>query len=223
MGKLLLDLFCCCGGVSKGFNNIGFECIGVDITDDHKYPFDFIHSDVFKLPMSFFEKFDVIHASPPCQAYILANKKKETKHPKLIEQTRNLLEKTGKPYIIENVIGSPLRKDIILCGEMFDLKVIRHRLFEINGFTVLQPKHEKHKNSVMNGTAIAIWSGGIKPGFYGDKEKQKQYIQKRKQLGLKTGVEDWQKAMDIDWVNDKKHLSQMIPPKYTEYIGKFLV
>jgi len=30
---------------------------------------------------------------------------------------------------------------------------------------------------------------------------------------------DWQKAMGINWVNDKNHLTQMIPPAYSKYIG----
>ena len=73
----LLDLFCCCGGISKGYHNAGFkECVGVDINDDHEYPYEFIHSDVFKLDLQFLKQFDLIHASPPCQHYLCAHKKR---------------------------------------------------------------------------------------------------------------------------------------------------
>lgn len=223
--KKLLDLFCCCGGISEGFARNGFECTGVDITDTHNYKQgNFIHSDVFKLPMSFFDKFDLIHASPPCQGYVLTNKNNESEKYssiRFIDRIRDILLKTRKPFIIENVVGSPLRKDIMLCGEMFGLRVIRHRIFEINGFTVLQPPHIKHRLSIKDGTATAIYSGGINPGFWGNKEKQVEYRQKRKALKKPT-VEDWKTSIDIDWVNDKKHLTQMIPPAYSEYISRFL-
>jgi site-specific DNA-cytosine methylase len=217
----LLDLFCCCGGISKGYHDSGFECTGIDINDNHKYPYNFIHSDVFKLPISFFEQFDLIHASPPCQGYLLNRRNDESdKYSSIrhIDKVRDILLKTGKPFVIENVVGSPLRKDLMLCGEMFGLKLIRHRIFEIHGFTVMQPPHLKHKLSVKDGTAVAVWSGGIKPGFWGNKQKEKEYKEYRKTL-KKHDIIDWQNAIGIDWVNDKNHLSQMIPPLYSKYIG----
>ena len=48
-------------------------------------------------------------------------------------------------FCIENVAGAPIRHDLMLCGEMFGLKVIRHRYFEIHGFSVAQPEHIKHR------------------------------------------------------------------------------
>lgn len=202
----LLDLFCCCGGISKGYDNNGFECTGIDITDNHRYPYNFIHKDVFALDDSFFQKFDLIHASPPCQHYTWATKK-DTRHryPDLVGRTRNLLKKTGKPFVIENVVGAPVRKDLVLCGEMFGLRVLRHRLFEINGFTVLQPPHIKHKPPVA--------------------KKKSYYMQIAGHGGesFSYNIEDWKKAIGIDWVNDKKHLTQMIPPKYSEYISRGLM
>lgn len=199
----LLDLFCCCGGISKGYHDAGFEEItGVDIKDDHKYPYNFIHSDVFKLPLSFFKQFDLIHASPPCQHYTFATRKtNRDKHPDLIEKTRLLLQKIGKPYTIENVPNAPLRKDLLLCGEMFEgLRIIRHRIFEIEGFKVIQQTHRKHKERI---------------------GKKSYYMQIAGHGGdsYSFRVEDWKKAIGIAWVNDKKHLTQMIPPSYSKYIG----
>jgi hypothetical protein len=47
--------------------------------------------------------------------------------------TRNAFELIGKPWVIENVPGAPLRDPVMLCGVMFDgLRVYRHRLFESN-------------------------------------------------------------------------------------------
>lgn len=216
-----LDLFCCCGGASKGLTDAGFEVTGVDITDGHEYPYEFVQSDVFKLGNEFLQQFDLIWASPPCQAYVLSNRNKDTGHPALIPQTRALLKRVGRPFIIENVKGAPIREDAMLCGEMFGLKVLRHRYFEVEGFTVLQPKHDVHRLSVKDGTATALWSGGIKPGMWGNRKKMQEYIRLRKYKLPPFDIKRWQEAVGIDWVTKKDHLSQAIPPKYSEYLGRY--
>ena len=206
----LLDLFCCCGGISKGFHNAGFECTGVDINNNHNYLYEFIHKDVFDLDIEWLKQFDIIHASPPCQYYSWAvHKDHRDNFPDLINLTRELLNKTGKPYVIENVIGAPLRKDLVLCGEMFGLRVVRHRLFEIKGFTILQPEHKKHKPNFIN-------QNGKKRSYYAE-------VAGHGGESYSFKLEDWQNAIGIDWVSDKTHLTQMIPPKYAEYIGMQLL
>ncbi len=51
----------------------------------------------------------MIHASPPCQAYSVANNiHGRTDHPDLIAATREALIQTERPYIIENVPRAPL-------------------------------------------------------------------------------------------------------------------
>lgn len=199
-----LDLFCCCGGISQGVKNIcpEAEITGVDLKDNHQYPFNFINKDVFELDMDFLKSFDLIHASPPCQFYIPVNKWRNNDYPDLIDKTRQLLLQTGKPFTLENVQGSPLRKDLVLCGEMFGLRVIRHRIFEIHNFSnkAIQPKHVKHRpplDKTHSYYACVAGHGGN---------------------GYSFKLEDWQKAMGIDWVSKKEHLTQMIPPVYYEHI-----
>ena len=201
----ILDLFCCCGGAAKGFHDSGHEVTGVDITDDHDYPYEFIHADVFSLPDKLLDSFDLIWASPPCQHYSYGTQKfdRYLKYPDTVEPTRNLLKKSGKPYIIENVIGAPLRKDLRLCGEMFGLRVLRHRIFEISGFTVMQPPHQKHR-ALVNGKS---WYMGV----YGHGG-----------VSVSTRFDDWKKAMQLYHIKKKTHLAQAIPPKYTAYIARYL-
>lgn len=204
----ILDLFCCCGGASTGLSNGGKNTVvGVDIKNDHNYPFEFIHYDVLKLPLSFLEEFDLIWASPPCQQFSIGSQKwlnlGYNMPPNLIPQTRELLDKTNKPYIIENVPNAPLRKDLLLCGEMFGLRVIRHRIFELgNGLKCNQPAHVKHKPRIDPKHSYYSQIAGHGGDSYSYK------------------ISDWKKDMGVDWVNDKEHLVEMIPPLYSQFIIK---
>ena len=98
------------------------------------------------------------------------------------------------------MVGSPLRNDLRLCGEMFGLRVVRHRIFEIEGFSILQPPHIKHRKPINKNHSWYVNLTGHGGQSYSFK------------------MEDWKNAMEIDWVSKKEHLTQMIPPKYSEYI-----
>ena len=68
-------------------------------------------------------------------------------HPDLIDPTREALQATGRPYIIENVGGAlpKLRDPVMLCGAMFGLRTYRHRHFEAGGgFSFQAPEHPEH-------------------------------------------------------------------------------
>ena len=115
---------------------------------------------------------------------------------------RNILLEIGKPFVIENVFGAPIKKDLMLYGTMFGLKVIKHRIFEIHGFHVLQLIHNQHKGKVTNGDYITT------AGHGGDNIKNH------------SGLKDWQNALGINWITDKHMLAEAIPPAYSKYIGK---
>lgn len=141
----LLDLFCCAGGAGVGYSRAGFEVIGVDITPQPRYPLPFIQTDALKLDPKFIALFDAIHASPPCQSYSDLAKRNGNadEWPRLIEPVREMIIRSGLPYVMENVDGAPLRDPMILCGTMFKgMRVLRHRLFKTN-FPLLVPPHPK--------------------------------------------------------------------------------
>jgi len=199
----VLDLFCCGGGAGMGYHQAGFEVTGVDIAPQPKYPFVFVLGDALGYVKSHGHEFDLIHASPPCQAFTPATKqwRKEGKvYEDFISATRGALKATGKPCVIENVVGSPLIGPITLCGAMFGLKTYRHRLFETS-FEVVEPPHPKH---------IAPQTKMGRP------PKEGEFIQV---VGHFSGVSFAQEAMGISWLGQKE-LAQAIPPAYTKYIGE---
>jgi DNA (cytosine-5)-methyltransferase 1 len=110
---------------------------------------------------------------------------------------------------MENVQGSDLRRDLTLCGEMFELSVIRHRYFEIEGFPVIQPAHRAHRGRVA-GMRHGQWFTGPYFAVYGDG-------------GGKGTVAQWQSAMGIDWTDVRKEIAEAVPPLYAEYVGAQLM
>jgi hypothetical protein len=215
IAPLLLDLFCCAGGAAKGYADAGFSVIGIDIAPQPDYPFPFYQADAIRLlegfdRWQFWPHVAAIHASPPCQASCNLTKGTNSgrEYEQLIPATRALLEATGLPYVIENVQGSDLRRDLTLCGEMFGLGVIRHRYFECS-FPVEQPPHPPHRGRVR----------GWRHGTYHDGP----YLAVYGEGGGKGSVAEWQQAMGIDWTGDRKSIAEAIPPAYTRCVGRQLM
>src|SRR3990167_5832997 len=130
MAMRLLDLFCGAGGAAMGYHRAGFDVVGVDINPQPRYPFEFHQADALTFPL---DGFDAIHASPPCQAYTAMRrlgKNAGSNAPELVDPIRSRLVGSGVPWVMENVVGSPLLNPLMLCGSSFGLGVQRHRLFE---------------------------------------------------------------------------------------------
>jgi DNA (cytosine-5)-methyltransferase 1 len=200
----LLDLFCGAGGAAMGYHNAGFEVVGVDVKPQKHFPFEFHQADAMTYPL---DGFDVIHASPPCQRFTsLKSVFDSSKYEDLVDPIRQRLIASGKYYIIENVIGAPLRRDLVLCAAPFGLRSYRHRIFEAN-FPLVQPEHPKHVVPVnrRKKNRRGHWDAGGFVTVVGD-------------IGRYVGPE----AMGIDWMTGNE-LSQAIPPCYTEYVGKALL
>ncbi len=211
----LLDLFCGAGGASMGYHQAGFEVVGVDIRPQPRYPFAFVQADALEYVAAHGHEFDVIHASPPCQAYTRLRRLVEGKtgrkraYPDLVAPTREALRATGKIYVIENVEGAPLKHPIMLCGEMFGLRVFRHRFFEVSVF-LLAPPHPKHPR----GSTTVSHRGGNSSFAHGATHITV--------AGNAYHAEDGRVAMGIHWMT-RRELSQAIPPAYTRWIGEQLL
>lgn len=196
-----VDLFCGAGGAAVGLNRAGFRVVGVDILPQPRYPFQFCLGDAVEFSL---DGFDFIWASPPCQKFCALRTREDLSHyPDLIEPIRTKLIASGKPYVIENVPGAPIRSDVMLCGGMFGLRSYRHRHFECN-FHVPQPVHPKHVIRVnRRGENRRLhWANGGFLTITGD-------------VGVYCGPE----AMGIDWMSGKE-MSEAIPPAYSEFIAR---
>src|SRR5205085_2506571 len=162
-----------------------------DIEPQPNNPHPFILGDALKLDPKFIATFDAVHASPPCQAYSDLAKRNRNGHewPKLIEPVREMLIKTGLPYVIENVEGAPLINPVVLCGTMFPkLRVLRHRLFEAN-FEITAPPHPKHPK---------VHTFDKRKSHFGKTDEMKDFVQVTG--GGNCTLAAARAAMGIDWM-----------------------
>jgi C-5 cytosine-specific DNA methylase len=209
----LLDLFCGAGGAGVGYSNAGFEVVGVDIDPQPRYPFTFIQADALTLGARFIGSFDAVHASPPCQAYSDLAKRNGNarKWPRLIGPVREILIRSGLPYVIENVDGAPLINPVVLCGTMFPgLRVLRHRLFEAN-LVILAPPHKKHPK---------VHTFDRRKSHYGKTDEWKDFVQVTG--GGNCTLAAAREAMGIDWMT-KDEINESIPPAYAQCVGRQLL
>jgi DNA (cytosine-5)-methyltransferase 1 len=204
----LLDLCCGVGGAARGYSLAGFTVLGVDLAHDLDYPYGYVVDDAMRFLRRSGRFFDAIHASPPCQQHSSLTKGTNAgrEYVDLIAPMRRALNRSGKPYVIENVVGAPLRRDLMLCGEMFGLNVIRHRVFELGGWQLdAQIEHVPHRGRVAAMRHSETHEGPYF-GIYGDG-------------GGKGTTEQWQDALRINWTTNRAQLAQAIPPAYTQWIG----
>lgn len=211
---LLLDLFCCQGGAAAGYVRAGFDVWGVDVNRQPRYlrsgATSFIQADALDYLRDHGGEYDAIHASPPCQAYTtLRALQPDKEYPDLLAATRTALEASGKPWVIENVPGSPLHHGVMLCGGMFGLRVYRHRWFE-TPFLIMQPEHPRHR--VLAGAKGTKGGRGRKAHYLAG-----GHVTVAGNVGTYCGG-----AMGIDWMTGDG-LSQAIPPAYTRWIGQRLL
>ncbi|NUK60247.1 DNA cytosine methyltransferase [Streptomyces lunaelactis] len=215
---LVLDVYSCSGGAGMGYHRAGFHVHGIDIAHRPNYPFPYHQGDALErlahlICTGEIERYTLVHASPPCQdkcALTVGTNRSRGwggTHQDLVAPTRELLDATGLPYVIEQPNGrAKIRKDLTLCGEMFGLGVIRHRNFELGGWSTPRPAHVEHRGRVR----------GYRHGTYYDGP----YVAGYGNGGGKPSVPELQEAMGITWTDVREELTEAIPPAYSEWIGR---
>jgi DNA (cytosine-5)-methyltransferase 1 len=213
MRPRLIDLFCGAGGAGMGYHWAGCDVTGVDIVRQPRYPFEIIEMDALTfLEIGGWMDYDIIHASPPCQAYSDLRYRTNAEYPDLIGELRALIKGTELPYIIENVDSAPLVSPTLLCGTMFDqLRVIRHRLFETN-WPLEAPEHFEHP---------PVFTYDKRKSQYGLMDQDHSFIQVTG--GGNSTIQNKRAAMGITWEMTQAEVNEAIPPAYTHLIGEQLL
>jgi DNA (cytosine-5)-methyltransferase 1 len=201
----ILDLFCGAGGASAGYDLAGFDVTGVDLVRQPRYPYTFIRADALTVPLG---GYDAYHASPPCHDHIRGrNRAADDGTGWMLPAIRDRLETTGRPWVIENVPGAPMRADYQLCGCMFGLDVRRERWFETSwrGFELRPPCDHSRP-------AVTVYGHGGK----------RAHIRTRPDgtggRGAYVDLTETRQAIGIGWMTTGE-LSQAIPPDYTRHIA----
>lgn len=236
---VILDLYCCEGGAARGYMDAGFTVYGRDMLPKFakRYPGDgFFPGDAIQTLddlivgkaiafdtddgriMLTLDDFDAIHASPPCQLYSITNAARREEYPDLVGRTRERLQETSKPWVIENVVGAPLEDATTLCWTMFNdpgsvrdedddpLQMFRHRLFESN-FPLAPPCGCRH----VTGMQVA--------GSYGGARRDKWEAKHVRRGGYVPAREVQQRLLGIDWMT-LHGMHQSIPPCYARHVGE---
>jgi DNA (cytosine-5)-methyltransferase 1 len=202
----LLDAYCGAGGATRGYQRAGFHVIGVDTAPQPHYCGDeFYQADAITFIRAYGHGFGAIHTSPPCQAYTLCQRIRNQAHADLVADTRDALIAAGRPWVIENVEGSPLRDPVTLCGQTFPgLRVYRHRLFETSFTLPPRPSCKPHRYP------LCKMGRPPRPGEF-------MHV-----VGNFSGAAQAREAMGIAWMT-RDELRESIPPAYTEYVGRYLM
>lgn len=208
----LLDLFSGAGGAAKGYADAGFTVVGVDNRPQPRYPFEFVQADALEFLGAHGTEFDAIHTSPPCQRYSVSTaafRAAGKEYPDLVGPTRQALTATGRPWVIENVPGAPVRPDLVLCGCMFPGELPglkRERWFEVSWGPLLELRPPCHHPEPI---VTVIGHGPNQNSPY-------RHVHGSVWTQLKH------RAMGIDWMN-REELGEAIPPRYARFVGERLL
>lgn len=147
-------------------------------------------------------------------------------HEQFIPRARELSEKIGIPYVLEQPTSSRkglIRRNLTLCMDMFKGElpppwVQKHRSFEFGCWAGMswprQPRHPRGAVSGHDGYVRGHRHGVVRSGA------EAPYVAAYGDGGGKAEAWEIAHAMGIDWMTDRFDLCEAIPPAYAEHIGR---
>jgi DNA (cytosine-5)-methyltransferase 1 len=215
MTRRLLDLFSGAGGAAMGYARAGFQVTGVDIEPHPDYPFPLVVRDALDYLDNPFvlNRFDVVHASPPCPHYSVATNCRDNRddHRDLVDVVRQGLRAWGGVYVIENVPRAPLDHPVLLCGWGMGLRHIRrHRCFESNA-PLMSPGC-----LCPQGDTVSVF------GHSGEDRRRTTYAELGK-ARFHLPIEEVRQLLGVEWMTRRDDVSDAVPPAYTECLGEQLL
>jgi hypothetical protein len=206
-----------------GYHRAGWDVVGVDLNPQPDYPFRFIQGDALEVGASLLRlgDFAAVHASPPCQPYSTGVSSRSSKwnhtrgkdEPALIGDVRGFLTQTGRPWVVENVMGARQHMPtdrFTLCGAMFDRPIPRHRVFASSVCLALDvPEHPDCRGLSKRSSEELGWE-----------YRDMSVTGKGRRAGTSAR---WSHLLGIDWPMSQHQLAEAIPPAYTEWIGRQLL
>lgn len=237
-----LDSFSGEGGATRGLMAAGFCVTAID-NDPNRLkrnpaPYKVLVEDAVVYIRDHGDEFAFRWASPPCQDYSRAtagmrSQGRSTGHKRLIAVTREMLELSDAPWIIENVEDAhrEMRNPLLLCGRMFGLSALdadgfplvleRHRVFD-SSIDLVAPEHPLHSDG---------WAAG---GYGGSRRAKRlpgeslaqvaprdryeaRYVRKGGYVPRSATVQEELLGGVTGMTQVGRFLS--IPPVYAEYLG----
>lgn len=221
----LLELCACEGGATAGYQREGWQVTAVDIDAAAlgRNPGDVkVKADALEYLAELGHTFDAIHASFPCQRWTANGANPAaSKYPDLITPGRELLDATGRPWVMENVPKAPLRRDLVLCGRQFNLTALdddgmtlhlkRHRVFESN-VPLAAPIPCTHPRGIQ-------WAG-----VYGGARRDKAEARNVRHGGYVPPSAKVQSELlgGVPWMTEKGR-RECIPPLYARWVSRSLM
>jgi len=235
----IIDICCGGGGAARGYLRAGAGIVvGVDSDAGMRGDFSravgdrgiFLHEDALEVLQDpgFLQEFDLIHISPPCQRWSrMANCRPglSEEYPDLITPSLPLLEASGVPYVIENIVSRGTRAllpgAVTLCGAMFGLRLYRHRLFRSGGWKLTAPEKPAAWAVPPGASARSVrpnphcgWAHPVTAARAGHWVPGKYVSVSGHERRAVVN-----EAMQIDWMADREHVKEAIPPQFTQWVG----